>query len=97
VIARHDLAGAQRVLALAVEALHRGEHLPPKVVLYVEGEPAGEVAPQERGGEAHERQPQHRRDHRGEHRRGPSDGVVHGHAGEQRPDRLQADPEHRCQ
>jgi hypothetical protein len=93
--ARHDLAGAQRVLPLAVEALHRGEHLAPQVVLHVEGEPAGEVPAQERRTEPHQCEPDHRRDDRDEHGRGPRDGVVDGHAGEQRAHRLQADPEHR--
>ena len=93
--ARHDLAGAQRVLPLAVEALHGGEDLPAQVVLHVEGEPAGEVAAQERRAEPHERQPEHRHDDRAERRGGAGDRVVDGHPGEQRPDRLQADPERR--
>ena len=49
--AGHDLAGAQRVLLGAVEPLHRAEHLLAQVVLHVEGEPAAEVAAQERGAE----------------------------------------------
>ena len=91
-----DLPGADGVLPLTVEPLDGGEHLAAQVVLDVEGEPATQVAAQERRGEAQHREPEERHDDGHQHLGGALDGVVDGHAGEQRPDRVEADAQGGC-
>ncbi len=91
--AGHDLARAQRVLALPVEPGDRGEDLPAQVVLDVEGEPAAQVAAQERCDEPHARQREERRDDETEPGRRARDRLVHRGPGQQRADRIQADAE----
>ncbi len=92
---RDHLAGAQRVLPLAVEPLHGREDLAAQVVLHVQGEPPAQVPPQERGGEPEQREAQQHRDDQPEDRGDAPHGVVDGHPDQQRPDGVQAHPQRR--
>ena len=81
-----DLAGAQRVLALPVQPLHRGEHLAAQVVLHVQGQPAGQVAAQERRAELDQRPARPGRRPPAQQRGRAGHRVVHGDLGQQRDD-----------
>ena len=93
--AGHHLAGAQRVLPLAVEPLDGGEDLTAQVVLHVEREPAAEEPPQEGGREAHDGEPEERRDDGPERGRGARHRLVDRRSGEQWPHRIEAHPQRR--
>ena len=93
--AGHHLAGAQRVLPLAVEPLDGGEDLTAQVVLHVEREPAAEEPPQERGREAHDGEPEERGDDGPERGRGARHRLVDRRSGEQWPHRIEAHPQRR--
>ena len=91
------LPGAQRVLALPVQPLHRGEQLAPQVVLDRERQPATEVPAQERRAEHQRGHHDHARHQQRQAGRRPGHRVVHGRPGQQRDQRLQGQPEHRDQ
>ena len=94
-IARDDhLAGAQRVLPLAVEARDGGEHAAAQVVLDVEREPPAVVAAQEGGAEPDEGERDQRGDDGAERGGGAGHGVVDDDPGQQRPDGIEADADH---
>ena len=90
------LAGAQRVLALPVQPLHRAEDLPAQVVLHATARAA---RPGTGAGTRRRTGPRPARPARppaGTSTRGRAGHrVVDGHPGQQRDDRLQAEPEHR--
>ena len=85
----------KRVLPLAVEPLDGGEDLAAQVVLHVEREPAAEEPPQERGREAHDGEPEERRDDGPERGRGARHRLVDRRSGEQWPHRIEAHPQRR--